>query len=85
MFLLLHKMYKNKNIHLFLISTLIFIIINTVENYIHYNIGRHWGASVGENIKLESPTSNDWIKITGIMLLFAVIQGGLTFLLNKRI
>ena len=56
-----------------------------MENYIHYNIGRHWGASVGENIKLESPTYNDWIKITGIMLLFAVIQGGLTFLLNKRI
>lgn len=70
---------KKKSFHLFLISFLIYIFLNLIENFIHYNIGRH---SNEKNIKLSPPTKLDWIKIIIVMIIFAFLQGFLTYLLN---
>ena len=80
MFHLLYKLYKNKAFHLFILSVLIFIFLNMVENYIHYNIGRNRDS---EKIVLSMPSHKDWIRIIYIMLIFAFLQGGFTYYLNK--
>lgn len=70
---------KNKSFHLFFISFLIYLFLNLIENYIHYNIGRH---SNEKNINLSPPTKSDWIKIIIVMIIFAFLQGFFTYLLN---
>jgi len=76
---LFYKHIKDKKIHIFLISFLIFIVLNVIENYVHYNIGRHTNS---KNIELSMPTKNDWIKIIVVMIVFAFLQGGFTCLLD---
>ena len=51
------------------------------ENMIHYNIGKF----SNQETKLELPTKKDFIKIVGVMLIFALIQGLLTSYFNKYI
>lgn len=80
MFHLLYKLYKNKAFHLFILSALIFIFLNIVENYIHYNIGRNRDT---DHIVLSTPSKKDWIKIIYIMLIFAFLQGGCTYYLSR--
>ena len=63
---LFYKHIKDKKIHIFLISFSIFVVLNIIENYVHYNIGRH----------------TDWIKIIIVMAVFAFLQGGFTSLLD---
>lgn len=70
---------KKSSIHLFFISFLIYIFLNLIENFIHYNIGRH---SNKQNIELSPPTKLDWIKIFIVMIIFALLQGFFTYLLN---
>ena len=70
---------KNKNINLIIISFCVFLFINLLENLIHYNIGRHSGK---DSILLTNPSTKDWIKIAFIMLIFATLQGVLTFIFN---
>lgn len=70
---------KNKSFHLFFISFLIYIFLNLIENFIHYNIGRH---SNKKNIELSSPTKLDLTKIIIVMIIFAFLQGFFTYLLN---
>ena len=65
----------NKNIHIVIISFIIFIILNIIENYIHYNIGRNRNV---EGIKLSNPSLKDWIKIIITMIIFGILQGSLT-------
>ena len=64
---------------LFIISFLIFILLNTVENILHYSIGRE---SNKEKLVLQAPTKTDWIRIITIMMVFAVLQALLTCLFN---
>lgn len=64
---------------LFIISFLVFILINTVENIIHYSIGRE---SDKEKLVLKNPTRIDWIRIITIMIIFAILQALLTCLFN---
>ena len=69
---------KNKSIHLIFISFCIFIIINLIENLIHYNIGRyHESKSM-----ITYPSYTDWIKIIITMIIFALLQGFLTYYFN---
>jgi len=82
MFHVLYEFYKNSAFHLFFISSLVFIFLNVIENYIHYNIGRNRNSKF---IELSSPSKKDWIKITVIMLIFAVLQGAFTYLFNKYV
>ena len=70
---------KNKNINLIIISFCVFLFINLLENLIHYNIGRHRDK---DSILLTNPSKKDWIKIAFIMVIFAILQGLLTFIFN---
>ena len=76
---LFYKHVKDKKIHIFLISFSIFVVLNIIENYVHYNIGRHTDS---KNIILSMPTKADWIKIIIVMAVFAFLQGGFTSLLD---
>ena len=76
---LFYKHIKDKKIHIFLISFSIFVVLNIIENYVHYNIGRHTNS---KNIELSMPTKADWIKIIAVMAVFAFLQGGFTSLLD---
>jgi hypothetical protein len=75
---LFYKHIKNKKIHIFIISFLVFIFLNVAENFIHYNIGRH----TGEVTVLSLPTKSDWLKIIIVMVVFAFLQGWFTYLLE---
>jgi hypothetical protein len=66
---------------IFMASFIAFIILNVIENYIHYNIGRN--REDKEFIKLSMPSSKDWFKIILIMLVFALLQAGFTIILSN--
>jgi hypothetical protein len=75
MFGTLYKLYHQKNtFHLFIISFIIFALLNIVENVIHYNIGKTSNAE----LKFTNPTIIDWKKIIITMIIFALLQGFLT-------
>ncbi len=69
--------------NIFMASFVAFIILNIIENYIHYNIGRN--REKEEFIKLSMPSTKDWIKIVTIMIVFAILQGVFTMFLSKFI
>lgn len=78
MFDLIYKKYfKKGSFHIFLFSFLIFIILNILENIIHYNIGKNHDAEYS-SIVLSIPSSVDWLRIIVIMFVFACLQGGFT-------
>ena len=76
----LRHYYHSRTFHLFIISFLIYAIINMVENYIHYNIGKH--NELNYNIKFSNPSALDWTKIVVVMFVFALMQGILTILVE---
>jgi len=60
---------------IFIISFLVFIFLNIIENMLHFTNGRK------ENNKIFQFTSlkkRDLIKIVIIMVIFALLQGGIT-------
>lgn len=67
---------------IFIASFISFLILNLIENVIHYNIGRNRDVSNGF-IVMSAPDEKDWYKIIVIMIIFAFLQGGLTILLNN--
>jgi hypothetical protein len=76
MFGTLYKLYHQKNtFHLFIISFIIFALLNIVENVIHYNIGK---TSNKDGFEFTNPTITDWKKIIITMIIFALLQGFLT-------
>ena len=75
MFETLFKLYHQKNtFHLFIISFIVFALLNTIENVIHYNIGK----TSNRPLEISNPTINDWKKIIVTMIIFALLQGFLT-------
>jgi hypothetical protein len=75
MFETLYKLYHQKNtFHLFIISFIVFAILNIIENVIHYNIGKTSNAE----FEISNPTIVDWKKIIVTMIIFALLQGFLT-------
>ena len=87
MFDLIYKKYfKKGTLHIFLFSFLVFIVLNVIENVIHYNIGKfHEGNgshSDGDTsvagFHFTNPSETDWMRIVLIMLVFAVLQGFFT-------
>ena len=71
---------KATNVRLLIVSFCVYLFVNVFENLIHYNIGKHSGAE----LKFEIPTEGDWTKIITATLIFAVIQGSLTCLIDGR-
>ena len=71
----LYKLYHQKNtFHLFIISFIVFAILNIIENVIHYNIGK----TSNKEFEFSNPTIIDWKKIIITMIIFALLQGFLT-------
>ena len=69
--------------NIFMASFIAFIILNIIENYIHYNIGRNREDT--EYIKLSNPSKKDWMRIIIIMIIFAILQAFFTMFLSKFI
>jgi len=84
--LIFKKYFKPGTIHIFVFSFLVFIVLNVVENVIHYNIGKFHdhgsGAGAGNGgiagYHFTNPTNTDWVRIIVIMLVFAILQGVFT-------
>jgi hypothetical protein len=73
---------NSKDVHLVIISFLAYILVNLVENIIHYNIGRH---SNNNQTNFEIPNTQDLIKIIVVMFISALMQGFLTYFFEKNI
>ena len=71
--------YKSSNYKIFISAVLVFIILNIIENYIHYNIGRHHDSQ----LEFKNPSFSDWMKIIITMIIFAILQGFFTLVLDK--
>lgn len=69
----------NESKAIFIASFVAFIILNTIENLIHYSIGR----SYEKNLQFNFPTKTDWIRIIITMIIFAVLQALSTILFVK--
>jgi hypothetical protein len=65
---------------IFMISFIVFVIVNIVENVIHYSIGRTYNQ---RNKQIQAPTNTDWIRIMGVMLVCATIHASLTSFLSR--
>jgi hypothetical protein len=82
--LIFKKYFKSGTIHLFVFSFLVFIVLNVIENVIHYNIGKYHegrggnGSASLAGFHFTNPGYTDWVRIVVIMLIFAVLQGGFT-------
>ena len=77
--------------NLIVISFFVYIFVNCFENIIHYNIGKFSNkeaileqCSKKEAI-FELPNVTDFMKIVGIVCIFALLQGLLTSYFNKRV
>jgi hypothetical protein len=69
---------KDKRIHLIFISFCVFIFVNLIENLIHYSIGKYYD----KKFKIDLPSKKDWLKIIITMIIFALLQGFLTYYFN---
>lgn len=81
MFHLLYKEYLNRRSnsrHIFIVSVIVFIILNIVENVIHYNIGL---TPERLSLSFTAPSYVDWVRIICVMIVFAILQGVLTMAL----
>jgi len=65
--------------HLIAISFFVYLFVNLFENLIHYNIGR----SSNKQTQFEVPSESDLIKIVVVMIVFALLQGLLTYFFNN--
>ena len=75
---------KNFSRHIFIISTAVYIVLNLVENTIHYNIGRNFDIRHVSDIRFIPPSSIDFTRIISVMCVFAILQGVFTVLLENR-
>jgi hypothetical protein len=89
--IIIKKYLKPGTLHIFVFSFLVFIILNVIENVIHYNIGKfHEGDGNGRTTQntnvagyhFTNPSNTDWVRIIIIMFIFAVLQGFFTSYLS---
>jgi hypothetical protein len=73
--------FKDKGLRLVTISFFVYLLVNSFENLIHYNIGRF----SDNETKIELPSKKDWTKMVVVIITFAMIQGLLTFFFNKHL
>jgi len=60
-------------------SSMVFMILNLLENFIHYNIGRSHDKN---KVEYKLPSSEDLVKIILVMIIFALLQAFLTYYVN---
>jgi hypothetical protein len=88
--LIFNKYFKPGTRHIFVFSFLVFIVLNIIENVIHYNIGKFHEANSTPikgngngngndrsiaGFHFTNPSDTDWVRIVVIMFIFAVLQG----------
>ena len=83
MFELIYKKYfKKGTLDIFVFSFMIFIVLNVIENVIHYNIGKYHDQTTSDrgvaSIHFTNPSNTDWVRIIMIMFIFAILQGVFT-------
>lgn len=71
--------------YIFIISTVVYVVLNLVENTIHYNIGRNFDIKDVRNINFIPPSPIDFTRIISVMCIFAILQGVFTVMLVNRI
>jgi hypothetical protein len=62
---------------IFIVSFLVFAVINIIENLIHFNIGKHSQDFI---INFSIPSFYEWMNIISTMIIFALLQAILTSL-----
>jgi hypothetical protein len=70
-----------KNVHLMAVSFVVYLFVNLFENLIHYNIGRLSKNGV-KHSEIIFPSKDDLFRIVIVMLIFAGLQGLLTYWFN---
>jgi hypothetical protein len=70
---------SGKSLHIVIISFFVYVFVNLFENLLHYNIGKFSNRET----QFEIPTKKDWLKIIVVMIVFALLQGFLTFYFNS--
>lgn len=65
--------------NLILISMIAFLFLNSIENIIHFSIGRNIDSKNTANINIEIPEIFDIIKIIFIMGIFSILQALFTY------
>jgi hypothetical protein len=60
---------------IFIISFFVFIFLNIIENMLHFTNGRKENDKI---FQFTMPKKRDMIKIAIIMIIFALLQGGIT-------
>ena len=76
----MYHLFKDSSTRIVIVSFFVYLFVNLFENLIHYNIGKF----SNEETHFDIPSNKDWVKIVGVMILFALIQGLLTcFFTNK--
>jgi hypothetical protein len=82
--LIFKKYFKKDTFHIFVFSFMVFIVLNVIENVIHYNIGKYHDTNDKNNsngvagFHFTNPSETDWVRIVIIMLIFAILQGFFT-------
>jgi len=85
--LIFKKYFKPGTLHIFAFSFIVFIVLNLIENVIHYNIGKYHHTTKDEvdtngksvaGFHFTNPSEKDWVRIVIIMFIFAVLQGFFT-------
>ena len=70
-----------KNVHLMVVSFVVYLFVNLFENLIHYNIGR-LSKNDEKHSEIKLPSKEDLLKIIVVMMIFAALQGVLTYWFN---
>ena len=66
---------NNKKHYILIISMVVFVLLNLIENFLHYNIGRNHSNGI---FTLHNPNSRDWVYIVTVMVIFGFLQGWFT-------
>ena len=64
------------------VSFAVYLFVNLFENLIHYNIGRT-SKNGDKHQEINLPSKEDLFKIVIVMLIFAGLQGLLTYWFNS--
>lgn len=74
--------FNNRPTHIIIISMIVYIVLNIIENLIHYNNGKY---GIGKDIKtyFSFPSWKEFLFIVTVMILFAFAQGLFTVLLSR--
>ena len=86
---MLHNVYLYRGAtRVIVASSIVFIVLNVIENIIHYNIGRSTSSDRpkgdGATALLHLPNVRDTVRIVVVMVVFALLQGVFTYWFSTR-